>query len=227
MLKNSLILFVLFGQIALHAQEPVQRNIDPFTELEVGDKIIVRLVKAEKENATIQVQGISETAVKTENTNGRLKISIYGEPFTKKKVLITLSYKTLNAITVTGGAEVTTTSLFKAQKLSVDLKSGGLLYLDADIEELSGKIAEGSTLTAEGYATRITISAATAATLSAYDLECETANVKASSGGKIKINVETELNAEASSKGYISYKGSPAKITQNAISGGTISVYQP
>jgi hypothetical protein len=67
----------------------------------------------------------------------------------------------------------------------------------------------------------------TSATLSAYELECESVTIKASSGGKAKINVETELNADASSKGFISYKGKPSKITRNAVSGGTISTYEP
>jgi hypothetical protein len=51
--------------------------------------------------------------------------------------------------------------------------------------------------------------------------------VKASSGGKAKINVENELDAEASSKGFISYKGKPVKINRIVSSGGTISVYEP
>jgi hypothetical protein len=212
---------------SVHAQQPVQRNIAAFTDLVVGDRIIVRLVKAEKESAMIQVQGIDESAVKTEIKGNTLEISIYGEPFTKKKVLVTLNYVNLNSITVTGGADVSTTSLIKSNKLSVDLKSGGMLYLDLDIENLTGKITEGSILTAEGYATTLNMVVSTSATLSAYELECESVTIKASSGGKAKINVETELNADASSKGFISYKGKPSKITRNAVSGGTISTYEP
>ena len=214
------------GFLSAAAQSPVQRDLNPFSELNVGDRIIVRLVKAEKEYALIQVQGIDESSVKTEIKGNQLEISVYGEPFTKKKVMLTLYYVNLNAITVTGGADVTTTSLFKANELTVDLKSGGMLYLDADVENLRGKIVEGALLTAEGYATNMEMTVSTTATLSAYDLECEKVMIKASAGGKAKVNVESELNAEAASKGFISYKGSPSKISRNAISGGTISIYE-
>jgi len=213
--------------ISMNAQDPVQRDLASFSELMVGDKIIVRLVKAEKESVSIQVQGINESAVKSEVNGNTLKLSIYGEPFTKKKVMVTLNYVTLSSIAVSGGADVTTTSLFKADKLAVDLKSGGMLYLDADVEFLSGKLTEGSLLTAEGYATSMDMTVATAATLSAYDLECEKVKIITGSGGKAKINVETELDAEAASKGYVSYKGTPSKINRNASSGGTINVYKP
>jgi hypothetical protein len=156
-----------------------------------------------------------------------LQISIYGEPFTKKKVMVTLNFVTLKSITVTGGADVTTTSLLKIPELEVDLKSGGMLYIDADIETLRGKLSEGALLTAEGYATNMDMTVSTTATLSAYELECEKISIRTSSGGKAKISVESELNADASTRGFISYKGNPSKITRNAVSGGTIEPYKP
>ena len=55
----------------------------------------------------------------------------------------------------------------------------------------------------------------------------ERAVIRASLGGKAKINVTEELDAEAQSKGYISYKGEPGKVKRNAVSGGTIVVYEP
>lgn len=225
--KIFIIISSVFFLTALCAQESPKRDLNSFSKLVVGDRIIVRLVKAEKESATIQTQGIDASSVKTEISGNTLNIRIYGEPFTKKKVMITLNYVRLTSITVNGGAEVNTSSLFKTDTLFIDLKSGGMLYLDADIEYLSGKIIEGAILTAVGYATEQDIVVATSGTLSAFDLESEKVMVKASSGGKAKINVETELDAEASSKGFISYKGKPSKINRIMNSGGTISVYEP
>jgi hypothetical protein len=222
----SLVSVTLFCSL-LPAQESINRSLNSFSGLVVSDRVIVRLVKSTKESANIKVQGIDATAVKTEIANNKLSISVYGEPFTKKKVMVTLNYVNIKNIEVNGGADVSTSSLFKADSLQVDLKSGGMLYLDADIEYLSGKVIEGAILTAEGYATRQDIVVATSGTWSAFDLESEIVKVKVSSGGKAKINVEKELNADASSKGFVSYKGNPAKINRTVNSGGTISVYEP
>ena len=226
---EKLYLFTLLSLFfsSLQAQESVDRSLNSFTRLEVGDRVIVRLVKGTKESANIRVQGIDASAVKTDVVGNTLTISIYGEAFTKKKVMVTLNYVKINEISVTGGADVSTGSLFKTDTLKVDLKSGGMLFLDSDIGYLTGKIIEGAILTAEGYATEQDIVVATSGTLSAYDLESDKVKIKASSGGKAKIYVEEELDAQASSKGFISYKGKPSKMNRNATSGGIISVYEP
>ena len=211
----------------ISAQTGNERKLDSFQKIIVGDKIIVRLVKSDHESAMIKVQGIDPEAVRTQVSNGTLSLSIYGEPFTRKKVMVTLNYVHLNMIMVNNGAEVTTSSLLKSDTLTVDLKSGGMLYLDAYIGCLISRIIEGSLLNAEGYAAVQEVSVASAGTLSAFDLESEKITVKATTGGKAKINVEEELNAEASSKGFISYKGNPSKINRTANSGGSIVVYEP
>ena len=53
-------------------------------------------------------------------------------------------------ITVNNGSEVRPLTLFKSDTLRADLKSGGMLYLDADIGCLIAKIIEGGLLSAEG-----------------------------------------------------------------------------
>jgi len=218
---------VMLLSLVTSAQTINERNLEPFTKVIAGDKIIVQLLKSDHESALIKVQGIDASKVKTEVTDGTLTLSIYGEPFTKKKVMVTVNFKDINSITVNNGAEVSTGNLFKADTLRADLKSGGVLYLDADIECLIAKVAEGALLSAEGYATLQDVTVASLATLSAFDLESDIIKIRAVTGGKAKINVAEELDAEASSNGYISYKGNPAKLKQTANSGGSIVVNKP
>jgi hypothetical protein len=211
----------------ISAQTVSERKLEPFNKVIAGDKIIVQLLKSDHESALVKVQGIDASKVRTEVSGGTLTLSIYGEPFTKKKVMVTINYRNINSITVNNGSEVSTGNLFKTDTLRVDLKSGGVFYLDADIECLIAKIAEGGLLSAEGYATSQDVTVTSLSTLSAFDLESDKVKIKAVTGGKAKINVEEELDAEASSNGYIAYKGTPAKLKQTANSGGSIVVYKP
>jgi hypothetical protein len=211
----------------LFSQESTTRKLDHFNNLIVSDRVIVRLVKDDHESASIETQGIETSAVKTNVQGETLKITIYGEPFTKKKVLVTLHYVELKSIVATGSAEISTTSLLKTDTLYVDLKSGGMVYLDADIGFLSSKVIEGAMLNVKGYATVQDITVATSGTVSAFDLESDIIKVKATTGGKAKIYVEEELDSEAGSKGFISYKGNPLKINRIVNSGGTITAYEP
>lgn len=220
-------MFCIFMLVALSAQESEVRKLSHFTDLVVNDRIIVRLIKSESDSAIIKPQGIKTSSVQTEVNNGLLNIRIYGEPFAKKKVIVTLYYKQIESVTVNGGADVSTVSIMKSDTLKVDLNTGGMLYLNADLGYLSGKITEGSILTAEGKTREQDFTVATSGSLSAYNLISEVCRIRVSSGGKAKINVVKELEATASSRGYISYKGSPAKITPIINSDGTISVYEP
>ena len=212
---------------AVVSQSVTERKLDPFTKIVAGDKIIVQLLKSDKESAVVKVQGIDDSKVKTEVSGGTLTLSIYGEPFTKKKVMVTVNYKNIISIAVNNGSEVSTGNLLKTDTLTADLKSGGVLYLDADIGCLIAKITEGGLLSAEGYATSQDVTVSSLSTLSAFDLESDKIKIKAVTGGKAKINVEEELEAEASSNGYIAYKGNPPKLKQTANSGGSIVVYKP
>ena len=204
-----------------------ERKLEPFNKVIAGDKIIVQLLKSDHESAQVKVQGIDASKVKTEVSGGTLTLSIYGESFTKKKVMVTVNYKVINSISVNNGSEVSTGNLMKTDTLRADLKSGGVLYLDADIGCLISKVIEGGLLSAEGYATSQEVTVASLATLSAFDLESDKIVIKAMTGGKAKINVAEELDAEASSNGYIAYKGKPAKLKRSANSGGSIVVYEP
>ena len=228
MLKLNFLAITAFAfSLVTFSQTVNERKLEPFNKVVAGDKIIVQLLKSDHESAVIKVQGIDASKVKTEVSGGTLTLSIYGEPFTKKKVMVTVNYKNINSIVVNNGSEVSTGNLLKADTLTADLKSGGVLYLDADIGCLIAKIAEGGLLSAEGYATSQDVTVTTLSTLSAFELESDKIKIKAVSGGKAKINVEEELDAEASSNGYITYKGNPAKLKQTANSGGSIVVYKP
>ncbi|MBN1415605.1 MAG: DUF2807 domain-containing protein [Bacteroidales bacterium] len=207
------------------AQETVTRSLPPFSRLYVADKITVDLIKADHESVTINAQGIDPSAIQTTIENNTLKIGKAGSPFDKNKVMVKLKFRELSEMEIANMAEATTTSLFKADSLSVIVK-GGVLYLDADLKYLKSHVAGGGMLSAEGYATRHDIVVTTYSTVSAYNLESETVNIKATSGGKAKINVESELNAQASSGAYISYKGQPSEKNINASSGTQVEEYE-
>jgi len=206
----------------MKAQGPVERTLDPFHSLLADDNVIVRLIRADHEYASVVAQGIDAKDVITQVTDGTLNISVSGNLFARKKVTIDLGYTRLRSIEAINGSDISTTSLMKTDTLYVVLKTGGILYLDADIEYLNSQVIEGSLLTADGYATVQDIFVASSATVSAFTCESDIVTVRASTGGTAKIYAEEQLNGEASTKGYVMYKGDPSKIIQDARSGSTI-----
>ncbi len=219
------LLFLIFTSFMAYSQNNTSnRKVEPFTRLYVGDRMVVSLVKSDHEAISIKTQEMNPDNILSTVQNNTLRLTVVREIFGKGKIYVTVYYKTLKALDIQNGAEVSTESLFKSDSLAVVLKSGGMLYLDADINYLNSYVIEGSLLSAEGYAVTHDIVVATKATVSAFDLESEVVKVKATSGGIAKINVEQQLTAETASGGYIAYRGNPGIKNLNSNRGGEIVV---
>jgi hypothetical protein len=205
-----------------YSQDTVKRELPHFTALLVNDKITVQLHRAEKESATIRTEGFPAEQVQTMVENNKLKLGLAGGLYTRQKVMVDLYFKEIREIDIRNDADVIMASLLKADSLSVILKFGGSLYLDADLGYLQSNVSGGGLLTAEGYAVRHDIVVSSRSTVSAFKLESESVHVEAISGGKAKISVDSELDARATTGGYISYKGDPARKNIDASEGSEI-----
>ena len=208
------------------SQSTINRDLSAFSGLYVDDHINVRLIKSDKEHAEIKIKGVAADDLKTEVVDGTLRIYVYGNLFTKKDILVNLNYKELHSIEAINGSDITTTSLLKTDSLLVTLKTGAVLYLDADVEFLKSHVIEGSLLNAKGYATVQDIYVSTSGTVSAYELESDVVQVKATMNGNAKIYVEKELNAYVGSGGDISYNGNPKILNSETLSGGTVTSHE-
>jgi len=223
MKKNILFAFpLILCACAGFSQDTVRRELPPFTTLQVTDNITVQLHRAEKESAVIRVQGFDPRLIPTIVENNTLKIGLAGTSGSKQKVVVDLDFREIREMDIRNNAEVITTSLLKADSLTVTLKFGGSLYLDADLGYLKSNVTGGGLLTAEGYAVRQDIYVSSRSTISAFKLESEIIRIEASSGGKAKISVDSELDAKATTGSYISYKGDPAKKNIAASPGAEI-----
>jgi hypothetical protein len=225
MQKN--ILFVLLfipGAFAGYSQDTIYRELPPFTALQVSGKITVQLYQAEKESLSILTKDFDPRQIRTTVENNTLKIDMAVTSSGIQKGLVNLYFKEIRKMDIRNNAEVITASLFKADSLMVSLKFGGSLFLDADLGYLKSNASGGGLLTAEGYAVRQDIVVSSRATISAFKLESEIIRVEASSGGKAKISVDSELDARATTGSYISYKGDPPRKNINASPGAEVVV---
>ncbi len=225
---KTLLIFIsvlLFSAANVVSQETATRELGHFTGIVVKNGILVQLVKADKESAGIRVQEIKTSDVTTEISGGVLTIRYHAPALIKAKVMVKLYYKELVSVSASGSSEVSSTSLMKQDSLTVELESGAKAYLDLDVKFLKSRVSEGAVISADGYAVKQDAYATLGATLSLFDLESDDIVVKVTANGKAKLNVEKNLTADASSGGYISYKGSPAVKNFKTSVGGKIEPY--
>jgi hypothetical protein len=217
--------YILSAQWSFSQQSEV-RVTEPFNKIDVDNKIIVQLIKSDEESLEVKAQEIEVQRVMSTVTDNVLKLYIGVPPYKYGKVRVILKFRQLDEIEVSGMAEVSSETLFKADTLYVTAKGGGKVYLDLDVKHLESKMSEGGLISAEGYAVSQNVYVATGGALSAFNLESDIVDVKAVTGGTAKINVSKELTGQVTTGGYIGYKGEPEKIETKVYSGGKVVKFE-
>lgn len=198
----------IFAQKEVLESNIQKRNIGAFTKIESSSGIEVILTKGNKEELGVVVGDqhyINE--VKTVVSNGTLKISREGEwkfwnTWKNWKVKVYVSYVNLESIDVSSGSSVKGEGL-DLNKLSVDLNSGAIV-------ELAGKVGT------------LNVDASSGAGFRGYNLKATKCIAESSSGAGIQITVDKEISADASSGGYIRYKGEGLIRNIDVSSGGSV-----
>jgi hypothetical protein len=216
-----LVVFILLCRWSA-AQERETRNPGPFTGIDISDRVLVQLLKADEESLEISTQRSDASGVITAVEDNTLNIRVRGSSSEFGKVNIILKYRHIDDISVSGMAEVSSISPMKADTLSIDLRGGGKAYLDLDLVHLDCRIHEGAVLSAQGRASSLDAHVTTSGALSAFDLQSDLVVVKAVTGGIAKVYAGKSLVANAQTKGYISYRGDPDQAVTNRGTGGSI-----
>ena len=224
--KFCITCYLAFFAFTVFAQEEAYTHIDNFTKIDVTDKIIVQLERSTTSEIQVNVQEMEKDNVVVEVVDGVLKLSVDNE-LKPGKVRINIKYKELTEISGSGMAEISTGNLIKSNTLNVKLLSGANAYLDLDIQTLNAEIAERSLFQADGYAVNQEITLKTYGIYSGYECEGEKVHVSAGMGTKAKVYAEEELNVDARSGAYVSYKGEPKTTHFEAKSGSSVEAATP
>ncbi|MCH5600147.1 head GIN domain-containing protein [Niabella ginsengisoli] len=141
-------------------------------------------------------------------------------------VKVYISAPSLDKVSISGAAQIKTQGKFSQDKqirIEVSGASSGNVSLRAPVIELESTGA--STLTADGECRDLKADASGAATINAFDLKTENADVDASGASTIRLFSSVTLNAEASGASGIKYKGSP-QITSNVSGASSVDKSQ-
>ncbi|MBN1117091.1 MAG: DUF2807 domain-containing protein [Bacteroidales bacterium] len=221
MFRNLLLAITLVPVLSFAQVKGKCQRANPFLHLEVFDGIIVTLERGDEfelcEGTDTKLEDLNITL-----TDSILRIRKKAGVDYKGDPKIRIIYIDLQSIKGFGKADIDTRNLVRVDSLNVSLKSGALLFANLDIDYLEADVSEGCVLTAKGYADEQNLTANIKGTISAFELEGKNAKVKATSGGIIKINITENLEANASTGGYINYKGSPILDEKTSLGGKVV-----
>ena len=216
-------IFCIFPGYSLLAQESVTRNLNDFYSLEVMGNIRVEIYPSDQPRAELILLNTTPDKVITEINNFNLSLRLRTDTPKDAKVTIKLYYKTLHKITVISNALVISDIPLKGEKAELNAGSGGKIDLALEITSLTSSVSKGASVALTGEVNKQNVKVSTGATYSAYTLEAADSYIKALSGGTAKVVARRIIDAKATFKGVIGYKGNPVSTYVKTNFGGEIA----
>lgn len=199
-----------------------------FTAISVSDGVDLYLMQGNEESVAVSASDEKYMErFKTEVVDGTLKIyydykGINWAPNEKRRLKAWVSFKTLEKLHASGGAEVNMQGSLDAGSLSMKFTSGSSFEGKITAKALTIEQNSGSAITLAGSTANFKIDVSSGAVFKGYDLVVDYCDAKASSGGGVRVTINKELNAKANSGGGIKYKGAAVIKDLDVNSGGMV-----
>jgi Putative auto-transporter adhesin, head GIN domain len=201
-----------------------KRNLSgSFTGISVSDGVDLYLTQGNEESVAVSASDEKfMERFKTEVEDGTLKIyydtkGINWSANDRRKLKAYVSFKTLEKLHASGGADVRMQGSLGAENLEMKFTSGAAFNGKIKAKDVTVEQSSGSSMNISGSAEKFKVDVSSGAIFKGFDLAVDYCDAKASSGGGVRVTINKELNAKANSGGGVRYKG---EINVN--SGGSV-----
>lgn len=221
MKKIYTIALLLLGTSSVFAQ--LSRELDAFRQLDVTDKINVKIVPSTIDKIIIEGELANQMELTQVNDELRLKMTgsyvLQGE-----KVFATLYSTKVSSIIARKGAQVNNAdSILKLDSIYLSANEGANIDLVIQATEVKAWATTGGTINLAGTGNLQNINVALGGGYLAKDLVTQEAVARVSAGGKIQINVSKRIDVQTRAGGIVDVYGNPKDRKQRKLAGGKIN----
>ena len=216
-----------FAQKTVYDPNAVVRDVKGFYAISVRDGIDVVLSYGDEAVVVSAAESKYVEHIKTVVENGVLKIS-YRERGkiawnTGRKLKAYVSFKTLKALSASGGSDVTVEGVIRTSELSIGISGGSDFNGGVEVDKFNINQSGGSDINVTGVAKKVSINTSGGSDFNGYGLTVDVCSVEASGGSDVEVTVSGELSARASGASDISYKGNPSVKESKTSGASTVS----
>ncbi len=204
------------------AQNKIVRDIKPFDRVKVMDNVKVVFREGPTENLSFTAVGVGTEKVVTENNGRQLVIRMKPGFHKEAKVDVEVSYKKIRSIEVWNGAKVEMPDTIRIDDIELSVSGNSTLQLNVNTNTLKATLSSSGRVDIGGKAEIQEVDVNTNAQYLAYELETVNGYVKVSTGAEGVVWATKYLDAAASSKGELKYRGSPEDVKSGTSLGGKI-----
>jgi Putative auto-transporter adhesin, head GIN domain len=201
-----------FAQQPIFDENAIKRNVGSFHGIEASTGIEVIITQGNTEALAVSSSSKEfEKMLITEVENGILKIyvdtdwKLWNMP-KNWKIKAYVSYKQIDQLKASSGASI----------------KG-----DINVSSLSAKQSSGGFISLKGSVDKLEVDASSGGMFKGYELSTNFLEADVSSGGGVQVTVAKEVSAEASSGGFVNYKGEAIIRNIDVSSGGTVKKIKP
>jgi hypothetical protein len=186
-----------FAQKTINDANAEKRTVGSFHGIDVATGIELTLTKGATEEVAVSASEIEfRDKIVTEVRNGILRIhyetksGAINKKNESKRLRAYVSYKSLDLLHVTTGAEVNIDGVVEATTFELKANTGGLVKAEINIGTLTVDQNTGSKITLTGKVDKLEAEGDTGSKFNGEDLTTNTCMVKMSTGAGIYISVE-------------------------------------
>lgn len=198
------------------------RPISNFEEIDIAGSYNVLLEKTTGETGVRVTadENLQDLIIAEQRTS---RIKIYSDTKIKgsEGVKLTILYKSLSTISISGAAHLSSNEKIVTDALRIELSGAGSTDLDLETNDLNLDMSGAGSVILQGQANEQRVSLSGAGSYEAYDLYSDKASITISGVGGAQLNVNKELSATVSGVGGISYRGNP-KVRKSVSGLGTV-----
>jgi|SRR5688500_9362238 len=227
---SFLLMVTAFAQKQVNDANAEVRQVRNFHAIRVSNGIDLQLTQGGTEAVAVSASEPEfRNRIKTEVQNGVLRI-YYDSDFLKdlsrtrnKKLRAYVSFNHLDGIDASSGAMVHVDGALKVSTLNLEATSGATFHGRVEANTMKVDQSSGSVINISGAVNSLSVDGSSGSIFRGYDLEVNNCEAESSSGSGVQITVNKELSAEASSGGYVSYKGNGVIKNVRTGSGGSVN----
>ncbi|MES2807677.1 MAG: head GIN domain-containing protein [Bacteroidota bacterium] len=216
------------GSVTLAKANNEDRHLSGFHAVNVAGSFDVFIKQGSTESVVVDAPADVINYILTEVSGGTLKIysknnSGWKNIFSNKKVVVYVTLKTVDAISLTGSGDVSFKDGVSANSLKLSLTGSGDVEGKVTTKSLETDITGSGDVKVWGRAETSRVNLTGSGDYSGSDLT--TTNTSASIGGSgdVSVNASGNLQARVAGSGDIHYSGHPKNVTKSKSGSGDIS----
>jgi hypothetical protein len=200
------------------------RTISDFKGVDVGGSFDVVLVKGKERKVIIKGEEniIKYTETKVRNNTLQVKYQNNINISTTKKLTVTLVYRDIEKISLSGSGNIINKGVLNNSNLKVNLEGSGNITLHVDSDEVQSSIGGSGNIKLQGESNELECSIAGSGSIKAYELNTNILLASVTGSGSIRSSVNKKIKAKVVGSGSVYYKGTPTYIDSNSIGSGDV-----